>query len=47
MVEDTTTGHEDLVELLVVVDHHTGFGRFLGHGEEIVDILDRSEGFLP
>jgi len=47
MVKDTTAGHEDLVKLLVVVDHHAWLWGLLGHGEEVVNILDGPKGLLP
>lgn len=38
---------EDLGKLLVVVGHHEGLGSLLGHGEEVVNVLDGTEGLLP
>ena len=38
---------EDPGKLLVVVGHHRGAGRLLGKGEEVVDVLDGAECFLP
>ena len=47
MEQRIPTRQENTRELLVVVGHHRGTGRLLGHGEEVVDILDGAEGFLP
>jgi len=47
MVECIATHQEDLCEFFVVVGHHGGLGSFLGHGQEVMDILDGTKRFLP
>ena len=38
---------EDARKLLVVVGHHRGAGCLLSHGEEVMNVLNRTEGLLP
>ena len=47
VVQSVSAHEEDFGELFVVVGHHGGPRRFLGHSKQIVDILDGAEGFLP
>ncbi len=47
MEEVVVRDHKDTGELLVVVSHHGGARSLLGHGEEVMDVLDGAEGLLP
>ena len=47
MVECVTTHQEDLCEFFVVVGHHRRLGSLLGHGQEVMDVLDGTKSLLP
>jgi hypothetical protein len=47
MVECVTTHQEDLCEFFVVVSHHGRLWSLLGHGQEVMDILDGTKSLLP
>ena len=47
MIQSVPAHEEDFSKFFVVVRHHCWAGSLLGHVEEVVDVLDRPEGFLP
>ena len=47
MVKCVATHQEDLCEFFVVVGHHGRLWGLLGHGQEVMDILDGTKSLLP
>lgn len=47
MEKCVATCQEDPSEFFIIIGHHGRARSFLGHGEEVVDILNRAKRFLP
>lgn len=47
MVEGIAADEEDFGQLFIIIGHHSRTRRLLGHRQQVMDVLDGAECFLP